>query len=117
MGEPGRSCRLPQHLFFVLAQMIHVEIAHGFEPVLVHLDGERPHEPQATLRVRKDAHHVRAPLDLLIEALRHIRRFHMLVVGERQAVIGERLLVLQLRFLSSFIMGVGSAELVRTAPE
>jgi len=39
LGKPGRSCRLPQHLLFVLGQAIHVEIAHGFEPVLVQSAG------------------------------------------------------------------------------
>ena len=34
--------------------MIHVEIAHGFEPVLVHLDGKGAHQPKATLGVRED---------------------------------------------------------------
>lgn len=28
-GKPGRSCRLPQHLFLTLAQVIHVEIAEA----------------------------------------------------------------------------------------
>ncbi len=66
LGKPGRSCRLPQHLLFVLGQVIHVEVTHGLEPVLVHLDSQRPHQPQAALLVRKDAHHMRAPLDLLV---------------------------------------------------
>ena len=34
--------------------MIHVEIAHGFEPVLVHLDGKGAHQPKATLGVQED---------------------------------------------------------------
>ena len=62
----GRLCRLPPHLLLVLAQMIHVEIGHDLERVLVHLDSERAYEPEAALRVCEDADHIGAPLDLLV---------------------------------------------------
>src|SRR5664279_5629350 len=76
LSKPGRSWRLPQHLLFVLAQVIHVEIAHGLKPVLVHLDGKGAHQPKATVGVRKDPYNVRSPLDLLVETLQHVRRLH-----------------------------------------
>jgi hypothetical protein len=78
---------LPQQLFLVLLQMLHVQIAHRFEPVLMGLDRERPDEPQATFRIRKDPDNMGAPLDLLIETLEHIRGLHVLVMGERKTVI------------------------------
>jgi hypothetical protein len=39
------------------------------EPVLVGLDGQRSHEPQATFTIGEDAHDMSAPPDLLVEAL------------------------------------------------
>jgi hypothetical protein len=48
--------------------MLHVEIARGFEPVLVHLDRQRPHLPQTALGVGKDAHDMGAALQLLVQA-------------------------------------------------
>ena len=50
---------------FVLVQIIHVEIAMLFEPVLVGLDRKRPHQPKATLAIGEDPHHMGAALDLL----------------------------------------------------
>src|SRR3984893_15864051 len=47
MARTGRSCRVPQQLLSVLLQMVHVQIAHRFEPVVVGLDRERPYQPQA----------------------------------------------------------------------
>ena len=72
--------------------MVHVEVARRLQPVLVHLDGERPHQPQAALGVGKDAYDVSAPLQLLVQPLQHVGRFHVLVVRQRQPVIGQRLL-------------------------
>jgi hypothetical protein len=57
----------------------------------VRLDGERAHQPQATLAIGEDAHHVGTAPDLLIEALQHVGRFEMLMVLARQAVEGQRL--------------------------
>jgi hypothetical protein len=39
-----------------LCAFSHVEIADGFMPVPVHLDGQRPHQPQTALGVAEDAH-------------------------------------------------------------
>ena len=61
-----RSCRAPQHLLFVFAQIVHVEVAMLFEPVLVGLDREGPHQPQATLAVGEDAHDMGAAFDFLV---------------------------------------------------
>ena len=61
------------------------------EPVLVGLDGERPHEPQATFVIGKDAHDLGAAPDLLVEALQHIGRFEVLMVLPRQPVKRQRL--------------------------
>src|SRR6516162_4285100 len=40
-----------QRLLFVLVQIVHVEIAMLLEPVLVGLDRQRPHQPQAALGI------------------------------------------------------------------
>jgi hypothetical protein len=45
----------PQGLFFVFLQMIHVETAGRFEPVLVHFDGQRSHQAQAAFGIGEDA--------------------------------------------------------------
>jgi hypothetical protein len=55
-----------QRLLFVLVQIDHVEIAMLLEPVLVGLDRQRPHQPQAALGIGKDAHDVGTALKLLI---------------------------------------------------
>jgi hypothetical protein len=65
-GERQGSCSTAQRLLFVLVQIIHVEIAMLFEPVLVGLDRERPHQPKATLAIGEDPHHMGAALDLLV---------------------------------------------------
>ena len=53
----------------MLLQMVHVEVARGFEPVLVHLDGQSPHQPQTALGIGKDAHDMGAALQLLVQPL------------------------------------------------
>jgi hypothetical protein len=59
----------------------------------VHLDRERPDQPQAAFGVGEDAHHGGPPLDLLVEAFQEVRRLQMLVVVlARQPIEGERLL-------------------------
>ena len=60
-------------------------------PVLVGLDGERPHQPPATLAIGEDAHDMGAPLDLLVQALPHVGRFEMFMMLARQAMESQRL--------------------------
>ncbi len=55
------------------------------------LDRERPDEPQATFRIRKDPDNMGAPLDLLIETREHVRRFHVPVMRKRRTGMGKRL--------------------------
>src|SRR6516162_67101 len=80
-----------QRLLFVLVQIVHVEIAMLLEPVLVGLDRQRPHQPQAALGIGKDAHDMGAALDLLIEPFQHVGRFQMLMMLARQSVKAQRL--------------------------
>jgi hypothetical protein len=75
----------------VLAQIVHVEVAMLLEPVLVGLDGERPHEPQATFAIGEDAHDLGAAPDLLVQPFQHIGRFEVLMVLPRQPIKGQRL--------------------------
>ena len=56
------------------------------EPVLVGLDRQRPHQPEATLAIGKDPHDMSTAFDLLVEALQHVGRFEMLMVLPRQPV-------------------------------
>src|SRR6266481_3801020 len=56
------------------------------EPVLVGLDGERPHEPQATFAIGEDPHDLGAAPDLLVQPFQHIGRFEVLMVLPRQPV-------------------------------
>ena len=62
-----------------------------FEPALVGLDGERAHQPEATLTIGKDAHDLGAAFDLLVQPFQHVGRFEMLMMLTRQSVKGQRL--------------------------
>ncbi len=72
--------------------MDHVQIPVGLQPVFMGLDRQRSHQTQAALRVRKHPDDVRPALDLLIEALQHVRRLQVFVVLARQAVERQGLL-------------------------
>src|SRR5213075_2642326 len=61
------------------------------EPVLVGLDRQCPHQPQAALAIGEDAHDMGAAPDFLVEALQHIGRFEVLMVLPRQPVKRQRL--------------------------
>src|SRR5262249_14422425 len=89
-AEPSGSTA--QRLLFVLAQIIHVEIAMLLEPVLVGFDRERTHQPEAARAIGEDTHDMGAALDLLIQPLQHVGRFEMLMMLTRQAVEGQRLI-------------------------
>jgi hypothetical protein len=67
----------------VLAQIIHVELAMLLEPVLVRLDRQCPHQPQA--------HDMGATPDLFVKALQRVGRFEVLMVLPRQPVKAQRL--------------------------
>jgi hypothetical protein len=41
------------------------------------------------LSASESAHHMGAPFDLLIESLEHAGAFHVLVMGERQPIVGQ----------------------------
>ena len=53
------------------------------------LDRQCADQSQTAFRIGEDAHHMGAPLKFLIEALKHVGRLNVLVVGERQPVISE----------------------------
>src|SRR5215831_18504725 len=59
-----------QGFLFVLVQIVHVEVAMLFEPVLVGLDRERPHQPEAALGIGEDPNHMSTALEFLVEPLR-----------------------------------------------
>ena len=61
------------------------------EPVLVGLDRQCPHQPQAALAIGEDAHDMGAAPDLLVQSLQHVGRLEMLMVLPRQPVEGQRL--------------------------
>jgi len=52
---PAQHCRarrrsrrlpdLPQEIFFLFPQRFHIQVTDRFDPVLVHFDGKRPHQP------------------------------------------------------------------------
>ena len=57
---------------------------------------QRPDQSQAARRVREDAHHTGAALDLFVEPLEEIGRLQMLVVLAREPVEVQRLADLRL---------------------
>ena len=65
------SCRSQfqavQLALFLFGQRFHIEVTMGLQPTFMDLDCERPDQPQATLRVRKDTNDVGPALELLIE--------------------------------------------------
>src|ERR1700758_4380558 len=63
-----------------------MEVAMLLEPVLMRLDGERPYQPQTALAIGEDAHDVSSAPDFLVQSLKHIGRFEVLVVLARQPV-------------------------------
>src|SRR5947207_4408759 len=71
--------------------MVHVEIARGFEPVLVHLDSQYPDQPQTARGVGEDAHDMGAALQFLVQPFEHVGRLHVLVIRQRQPVVGRSL--------------------------
>ena len=83
---------LAQAGFLVLPEIVHVEIAMGFEPVFMGLDGQVSDEAQAGLCVWKDAHDVSSAFDLFIEPFEHVGALEMLMVLAGKPVEGERLL-------------------------
>ena len=85
------SRRHAQGLLLVLAQVVHVEVAVRFQPVLVHLGRERADQAQAAFGVGEDPDDVGAPLDLLVQPLQEVGRLQVLVVLARQPVKAQRL--------------------------
>ena len=73
----------------MLAKHFHIQVAMGFNPILVDFDRMRPNEPQAALLIRKDSNDMSAAFKLLIDPLEHVRAFEMFVVLSWQAVKGE----------------------------
>jgi hypothetical protein len=63
-----------------------------FDPILVDFHGQRPDQPQATLRVGKNPDYQHASLQLLIDPLEHIYALEVLVALPRQPVKNPGLL-------------------------
>ena len=61
----------------------------GLQPTFMDLDCERPDQPQATLRVRKDTNDVGPALELLIEPFEHIGAFEVFMMFLGQSVKSE----------------------------
>jgi hypothetical protein len=75
--------------FTLFAEGFHVEVTMGFDPVLVDLDGESANESQSTLLVGEDANDMGAALNHMIESLKHVGAFEMLVMFSRQPIESE----------------------------
>ena len=81
----GRSRRRPPHAD-------HVRMPVGLQPAPGALDGPRTHRAEAAPRVRTHPDDVRRPApDLLVDALRHVRRLHVIAVPPRRAAVRQRL--------------------------
>jgi len=52
---------------------------------------ECPNEPKATVGIGKDPNDMGTSANLLVEALKHVGRFQVFAVGERQAEVGQGL--------------------------
>src|SRR3546814_16569086 len=65
---PSGGLQGPQGLLIVLLQMVHVEIAGGFEPGLVEFDSECSAPPENARPVREEQPHMCPPLALLVQS-------------------------------------------------
>src|SRR5215475_13189938 len=52
---------------------------------------ECPNDPKATVGIGKDPNDMGTSANLLVEALKHVGRFQVFAVGERQAEVGQGL--------------------------
>ena len=97
---------VPQSGFLHLLEVTHVEVAVGFQPVLVGFNRERADQRQATFLVGEDAHDDGSALDLLVEALEHVNAPYVFVVLARQSVKHEG-------FLDAFLGPFGKPAIAR----
>ena len=67
-------------LLTLFAKHFHIQVAVGFNPILVDFDRQRPNEPQAALLIRKDSNDMGAAFKLLIDPLEHIGALKMFVM-------------------------------------
>ena len=79
-------------LLTLFAKDFHIQVAVGFDPILVDFDRQRTNEPQAALLIRKDADDMGAAFELLIDPLEHIGALKMFVVFSRKPVKGQSFL-------------------------
>ena len=79
-------------LLTLFAKHFHVQVAVGFDPILVDFDRQRPNQPQAALLIGKDADDMGAAFELLIDPLEHVGALKMLVMLSRQPVKGQSFL-------------------------
>ena len=79
-------------LLTLFAKHFHIQVAVGFDPILVDFDRQRTNEPQAALLIRKDADDMGAAFELLIDPLEHIGALKMFVVFSRKPVKGQSFL-------------------------
>jgi hypothetical protein len=82
---------MAQGLLLVFTQIVHVQVAMLFEPVLVGLDCERSHQAEATLFIGKDPHDMGPAFEFFVQAFQHVGAFEMLMMLARQPVEGEGL--------------------------
>ena len=54
-------------LLTLFAKHFHIQVAVGFDPILVDFDRQRTNEPQAALLIRKDSDDMGAAFELLID--------------------------------------------------
>ena len=90
LGGAGFSFQQLQFLMFL--QYGHVEIARGFDPILLGFGGERPRQPQAAGLVWEEPHDAGAALEFFVEPFEHVYGLQGLVVFPRQPVEGTGVL-------------------------
>ena len=69
----------------LFAKHFHVQVAVGFDPVLVDFDRQRTDQPQGAVLIGKDSDDMGAAFELLVDPLEHVRAFEMFVVLSGQA--------------------------------
>jgi hypothetical protein len=76
----------PRPLLLLFTQQVHIQIACGFDPVLVHFDRKCAAQAETAGGIGKDTHHQRPAFQFLVQPLEQVRRLQVLVVRQRKCV-------------------------------
>ena len=100
------SVALPsqRELFLVLLEHDHVEVTSRLDPILVDFHRQSPDQPKRAFLVGEDTDDVGASLDLFVEPLEHVGRFHVFVVLLGKPVERQRFFYVRFNPIAKFLV-------------